>query len=98
MSITCLPFAFDFQSSSAAANVEPCGWMTKSTWQVVPPNAAAVWPDSTSSTVTVPPNGMSRCVCGSTAPGSTYLPVASMTLSACTSSDSPISEMRSSST
>ena len=28
--------------------------MTKSTWQVVPPNAAAVWPDSTSSIVTVP--------------------------------------------
>ena len=98
MSITCLPFAFDFQSSSAAPNVEPCGWMTKSTWQVVPPNAAAVWPDSTSSIVTVPPKGMSRCVCGSTAPGSTYFPVASMTLSAWTSSDSPISEMRSPST
>ncbi len=74
MSITCLPSAFDFQSSSAAANVEPCGWITKSTWQVVPPNAAAVCPDSTSSIVTVPPNGMSRCVCGSMQPGSTYLP------------------------
>ena len=57
--------------------------MQKSTWLVVPPNAAAVWPDSTSSIVVVPPNGMSRCVCGSTPPGSTYLPVASMTLSAC---------------
>ena len=65
--------------------------MTKSTWQVVPPKAAAVWPDSTSSIVTVPPNGMSRCVCGSTQPGSTYLPVASITLSAAWSSDSPIS-------
>ena len=74
MSITCLPSAFDRQSSSAAANVWPCGWMTKSTWQVVPPNAAAVCPDSTSSIVTVPPNGMSRCVCGSMQPGSTYLP------------------------
>ena len=57
--------------------------MMKSTWQVVPPNAAEVWPDSTSSIVTVPPNGMSRCVCGSTPPGSTYLPPASITLSAC---------------
>ena len=69
--------------------------MMKSTWQVVPPNAAEVWPDSTSSIVTVPPKGMSRCVCGSTAPGRTYLPVASITLSAWTSSDSPISVMRS---
>ena len=98
MSITCLPSAFDFQSSSAAVNVEPCGWITKSTWQVVPPNAAAVCPDSTSSIVTVPPNGMSRCVCGSTHPGSTYLPRASITRSASTSRDSPIREIRSSST
>ncbi len=98
MSITCLPAAFERHSSSAAANVCPCGWMMKSTWQVVPPNAAAVWPDSTSSIVTVPPNGMSRCVCGSTQPGSTYLPPASITLSAGTSSDSPISVIVSSST
>ena len=69
--------------------------MQKSTWQVVPPNAAAVWPDSTSSIVTVPPNGMSRCVCGSMQPGSTYLPVASITVSAALSSDSPIREIRS---
>ena len=53
--------------------------MQKSTWQVVPPRAAARWPDSTSSIVVVPPNGMSRCVCGSTAPGRTYLPDASIT-------------------
>ena len=74
--------------------------MTKSTWQVVPPNAAAVWPDSTSSTVTVPPNGMSRCVCGSIPPGSTYFPEASMTRSASTvsESDSPMREIRSFST
>ena len=57
--------------------------MTKSTCVVVPPKAAAVWPDSKSSIVTVPPKGMSRCVCGSTQPGSTYLPLASITLSAC---------------
>ena len=98
MSITCLPSAFDFHSSTASANVCPCGWMMKSTWQVVPPNAAEVCPDSTSSIVTVPPNGMSRCVCGSTQPGSTYLPLASMTRSAATSSDSPIREIRSPST
>ena len=71
--------------------------MQKSTCVVVPPRAAARWPDSTSSIVVVPPNGMSRCVCGSTAPGSTYLPEASMTVSAATSSDSPIREIRSSS-
>jgi hypothetical protein len=98
MSITCLPFAFPRHSSKASANDEPCGWMMKSTWHVVPPKAAAIWPDSTSSMVVVPPNGMSRCVCGSTQPGRTYLPVASMTLSASTSSDSPISETRSPST
>jgi hypothetical protein len=67
----------------------------KSTWHVVPPNAAEVWPDSTSSIVVVPPNGMSRCVCGSTHPGRTYFPDASITLSACMSSDSPIREIRS---
>ena len=78
MSISCLPSAFACQSSSASAKVWPCAWMQKSTWQVVPPNAAAVWPDSTSSIVTVPPNGMSRCVCGSTQPGSTYFPRASI--------------------
>ena len=71
--------------------------MQKSTWQVVPPNAAAVWPDSTSSIVIVPPNGMSRCVCGSMQPGRRYLPAASITVSAARSSDSPISVIRSSS-
>jgi hypothetical protein len=42
------------QSSNASAKDEPCGWMMKSTWQVVPPKAAAVCPDSTSSIVVVP--------------------------------------------
>ncbi len=97
MSITCLPAAFARHSSSAAANVCPCGWMMKSTWHVVPPKAADVWPDSTSSIVTVPPNGMSRWVCGSMHPGSTYLPAASITLSAARSSDSPMSVIVSSS-
>jgi hypothetical protein len=98
MSMTCLPSAFARHSSSAAVNVEPGGWMTKSTWQVVPPKAAAVCPEVTSSIVTVPPKGMSRCVCGSTQPGSTYFPDASSTRSASTSSDSPTIEMRSPST
>jgi hypothetical protein len=69
--------------------------MQKSTCVVVPPNAAAVWPDWKSSIVVEPRHGISRCVCGSTAPGSTYLPVASIVLSAGMSSDSPIREMRS---
>ena len=42
MSITCLPSAFAFHVSIASAKVAPCGWMMKSTWQVVPPNAADV--------------------------------------------------------
>ena len=98
MSMICLPSRLPCQVSSASANEVPGDWMQKSTWQVVPPNAAAVWPEVTSSIVTVPPNGMSRCVCGSTQPGSTYLPEASMTRSASTSSDSPIIAMRSPST
>ena len=98
MSISCLPSAFDFQSASASPKLVPGAWMQKSTWHVVPPRAAARWPDSTSSIVVVPPNGMSRCVCGSTAPGRTYLPEASTTVSAARSSDSPIREIRSSST
>ena len=98
MSITALPFRFACQASSAAAKLSPGVWMTKSTWHVVPPNAAAVCPDSTSSIVTVPPKGMSRWVCGSIQPGRTYLPAASITWSAATSSDSPMREIRSPST
>src|SRR5271168_4916224 len=45
---------------------------------VTPPAAAAIVPDSKSSAV-VPPNiSASRCVCGSTAPGSRIIPRASM--------------------
>ena len=43
--------------------------MQKSTWHVVPPKAADTVPEVKSSSVTVPPKGMSRCVCGSIAPG-----------------------------
>src|SRR5438105_3977641 len=66
--------------------------------QVVPPNAAARVPVSKSSDDFDPPNGMSMCVCTSIPPGSTYLPVASIVLSAATSSDDPIVEIFSSST
>ena len=65
--------------------------MQKSTSDVVPPNAAATVPDVKSSQVVVPPKNISMCVCGSIAPGITYLPLASITLSASTSSDRPIS-------
>ncbi len=44
---------------------------------VVPPSAAATVPLAKSSIVVVPPNGMSRCVCGSMKPGNTYAPDAS---------------------
>jgi hypothetical protein len=98
LSISALPSRLPCQASSAEAKLSPGGWITKSTWQVVPPKAADVCPDSKSSAVTVPPKGMSRCVCGSTHPGSTYLPVASTTRSAATSSDSPMREIRSPST
>ena len=58
---------------------------------MVPPNAADVVPEVKSSQVTVPPKNISMCVCGSIAPGKTSFPVASIVLSAVTSSDSPIS-------
>ena len=65
--------------------------MQKSITVVVPPNAAETVPDVKSSHVVVPPKNISMCVCGSIAPGITYFPDASITLSATTSSDSPIS-------
>ena len=68
LSIIALPSAFACQSSMPAVNDFPRVWMAKSMWQVVPPNAQEVCPDSKSSTVTVPPKGMSKCVCGSTHP------------------------------
>ena len=72
--------------------------MQKSTSEVVPPKAAAVVPDVKSSHVVVPPKNISMWVCGSIAPGITYFPAASMTLSAATSSDAPIREIVSPST
>src|ERR1051326_2696678 len=54
--------------------------MAKSTMEVVPPKAAARVPVSKSSADVVPPKGMSRCVCTSMPPGSTYMPAASTTV------------------
>ena len=59
--MTCLPSA-SRATVERLANDCPGVWMQKSTWHVVPPNAAAVCPEVTSSIVTVPPNGMSRWV------------------------------------
>ena len=64
--------------------------MQKSTSDVVPPKAAAVVPEVKSSQVTVPPKNISMWVCGSIAPGITYFPPASITLSASMSSERPI--------
>ncbi len=89
---------FPCQVSRASANVWPLPWMQKSTWHVVPPNAAETVPEVKSSQDVVPPNGMSRCVWGSMQPGSTIFPVASITRSAWTSSDAPMSVTDSSST
>ena len=74
-----LPSAFFAHVSSAWCSVWPRYWMAKSTIDVVPPKAAAIVPDSKSSADVVPPNGMSRWVCTSMPPGSTSLPVASIT-------------------
>ncbi len=75
--------------SSACANVSPGVWMQKSISVVVPPKAAETVPEVKSSHVVVPPKNISRWVWGSIAPGITYFPPASITLSADMSSDSP---------
>ena len=93
-----LPSAFFAHVSIAWCSVWPRYWMAKSTIDVVPPKAAAIVPDSKSSADVVPPNGMSRWVCTSMPPGSTSLPVASITRSAGRSSAVPIVVIRSPST
>ena len=60
----------------------PSYWIAKSTIVVVPPCAAAIVPDLEVVGRVVPPNGMSRCVCTSMPPGMTYLPAASIVVSA----------------
>ena len=66
------------------------GCRSRSAWSCRrrPPRSV---PDVKSSHVVVPPKNISMCVCGSIAPGITIFPDASITLSAVTSSDSPIS-------
>src|ERR1700746_3480599 len=77
-----LPSALACHLSRVASSDVPLAWTAKSTIVVVPPQAAARVPVSKVSTENVPPNGISMCVCTSIPPGSTYLPVASMTWSA----------------
>src|SRR5580693_9391645 len=77
-----LPSALACHLSRVASSEVPLAWTAKSTIVVVPPQAAARVPVSNVSTENVPPNGISMCVCTSIPPGSTYLPVASMTWSA----------------
>ena len=79
-----LPSALACHLSSVASSEVPLAWTAKSMIVVVPPQAAARVPVSKVSTENVPPNGISMCVCTSIPPGSTYLPVASMTRSAAT--------------
>ena len=49
--MSALPSRFACQSERASAKLWPFAWMQKSTWHVVPPNAAASWPERTSSIV-----------------------------------------------
>src|SRR5580704_19321286 len=77
-----LPSALACHLSSVASSEVPLAWTAKSMMVVVPPQAAARVPVSKVSEANVPPNGISMCVCTSIPPGSTYLPVASMTWSA----------------
>ena len=86
-----LPAALACQASSPSSVDAPRLWMAKSTMQVVPPNAAARVPVSNVSEDSVPPNGISMWVWGSTPPGITSRPAASMTRSAAISRLRPIS-------
>src|ERR1700677_5066736 len=79
-----LPSALPCHLSRVASSDVPLACTAKSTMVVVPPHAAARVPVSNVSAENVPPNGISMCVCTSIPPGSTYLPVASMTRSAAT--------------
>ena len=93
-----LPAAFSCQVSRPSRVECPLVWIAKSTIVVVPPKAAARVPVSKSSALVVPPKGMSMWVCGSTPPGMTSLPAASIVRSASTSRSRPIRETVSSST
>ena len=77
-----LPSAFSCHLSRVASSVVPLACTAKSMIVVVPPCAAAFVPVSKVSAENVPPNGISMCVCASMPPGITYLPLASMRMSA----------------
>src|SRR5215469_6852634 len=77
-----LPSALACQVSRVSRSEAPLGCTAKSISDVVPPQAAARVPVSKSSAENVPPNGISRWVCTSMPPGMTYLPVASIEVSA----------------
>src|SRR5918998_87589 len=76
------PSALACQAARPSCTTSPVRCTAKSMIVVVPPHAAARVPVSNVSDANVPPNGSSMCVCASTPPGITYLPVASMTASA----------------
>src|SRR3990170_421269 len=72
--------------------------MAKSTWDVVPPNAAATWPLWKSSAEAMPLSGMSRCVCTSMPPGRRYVPPPSTTVAPSAGRSGAIAAIRSPST
>ena len=74
--MTALPEALRSHFSSVVKRLSPGSWMAQSTTVVMPPAAAAAVPVRKSSAVKVPMNGISKWVCTSMAPGSTYLPAA----------------------
>src|SRR5690349_19599504 len=76
------PAAFSCQAASPSSTRSPYFCTAKSMIEVVPPQAAARVPVSKVSEALVPPKGSSMCVCASTPPGITYLPVASITVAA----------------
>src|SRR4051794_2092162 len=79
-----LPSAFSCHRPRASCTLPPVFCTAKSTIVVMPPHAAATVPVSNVSLDSVPPNGISMWVWTSTPPGTTYLPVASMVVSAAT--------------
>src|SRR6266496_3743361 len=79
-----LPSALACQAARPSCTISPVRCTAKSTMVVVPPQAAARVPVSKVSEAAVPPNGSCMWVCTSIPPGTTYLPVASITASAAT--------------
>ena len=78
-----LPSALAIQASRHSRTFSPYFCTAKSKMVVVPPQAAALVPVSKVSEANVPPKGSSMWVWTSTPPGTTSLPVASMTSAPC---------------